>query len=109
MTVIKTSARAVLLALLPPAILQGVLLSTAALPALHEGDFIAPDRVFGLFALQVVMFGALLYAGHQSLRHLHTCSRGAYAAVGALAAAVGYAMTLRYGLYLVASHPGAVV
>jgi hypothetical protein len=75
----------------------------------YRAGFIAPDRVFGLFAMQLAMIGGALYLGHLSLRQFGTCSRGAYTMAGGAAAVFAYIMTLRYGLHLTPPIAGATV
>jgi hypothetical protein len=60
--------------------------------------------VLVLFVAQLIIFGALLMAGHAVLRHLAIYSRVAYSLVGAAAAALAYVTAARYGI--LASSPG---
>ena len=109
MALVRSSVRALLLALIAPSILQVALLSMAWWGAEYRTGFIAPDRVFGLFVTQLAMIGGALYLGHLALRQLGTCSRGAYATAGGAAAVFAYVMTLRYGLHLTPPTAGAMV
>jgi hypothetical protein len=110
MPFVKTSGRALMLALIPPAFLQGTLLAMAVL-ATHEmpnAPWPAPDVVFGLFAARVAIIAGALYLGHQLMRQIGTCSRFAYGLMGLIAGAAAYAASLRYGLDLGTAPPGTM-
>src|SRR4029079_4657696 len=80
MTLVKTSGRALMLALIPPAFLQGALLAMAVL-ATHDtpgAAWPAPDLVFGILVARVAIIAGALYLGHQLMRQFGTCSRFAY-------------------------------
>lgn len=107
MPFVRTSARALFLALIPPAIVQGVLVSLS-LWVWEARPFLGlpgPDGILTLFAVQMTIFGALLFAGHSSLRHFGIYSRWAYATMGAAGAVVAYVAAARYGI--LASNPSA--
>lgn len=109
MPVVRTSVRALLLALLPTAILQAVLIALSS--RLWFDDTIlgiaGPDGVIVLFVLQLTIFGGLFFAGHLTLHHLAIYSRSAYASAGAVAAAAAYLAAARYGILSNAPQPGA--
>lgn len=107
MPLVRTSARALFLALIPSAFVQGVLLSLS-LWVWGEQSFLGlpgPDGVLALYALQLAIGGGLLFAGHVVLRHFGVYSRWAYSIMGGIAAAIAYAMAARYGI--LASSPSA--
>jgi len=107
MPMVRTSARALILALIPSAIVQVVLLSLS-LWLWDDKSFLGlrgPDGILTLFALQMAIFGALLIAGHSVLRHNGVYSRWAYSGMGGIAAAIAYVTAARYGI--LASSPTA--
>lgn len=108
MPVVRTSARALCLALLPAALLQAVLLVLSA--RFWFGDTVlglgGPDGMIVLYSLQLGIFAALLFAGHLSLRHFAIYSRTAYAMAGAVAAALAYVAAARYGILSNTPMPG---
>ena len=100
MLVIRTSVRALSLALLPAAMVHAVLLVLSARFWFDEAPLglAGPDGIIALFALQLAIFGGLLFAGHMTLRHVRVYSRAAYGAIGAAAAVAAYLMAARYGI-----------
>lgn len=108
MHVVRTSSRALALALLPAAIVQAVLLLLSG--RFWFDDAIlglgGPDGVLVLYALQIAIFGSLLFAGHLTLRHARVYSRSAYATAGAVAAALAYIAAARYGILSNTPLPG---
>ncbi len=100
MPVVKTSARALSLALLPAALIQAVLLVLSARFWFDETTLglRGPDGVLTLFAVQMAIFGGLLFAGHLALRHFAIYGRSAYGTMGAVAAVAAYVMAARYGI-----------
>ncbi len=105
MPVVRTSASALFLALIPSAIVQIVLLSLS-LWVWEAKPFLGlpgPDGIIALFAIQMTICGGLLLAGHSSLRHFAIYSRWAYAAMGAAGAVAAYITAARYGI--LASNP----
>jgi hypothetical protein len=110
MALVKTSGRALMLALIPPAFLQGALLAMAVLGT-HDTPntaWPAPDLVFGIFVARVAIIAGALYLGHQVMRQVGTCSRFAYGLMGLVAGAAAYAANLRYGLDLGTTPPGTL-
>jgi len=108
MPVVKTSARALSLALLPAALIQAVLLVLSARFWFDDTTLglRGPDGVLTLFALQMAIFGGLLFAGHLALRHFVIYGRSAYGALGAVAAVAAYLMAARYGILSNTPMPG---
>jgi hypothetical protein len=106
MYVVKNSARAMMVAMLPLATIHGVLTAMALLgiQGTQPTDLPAPDRVLVFYVIQLAVDGALLFAGHRMLRRLRVFSRFAYAAMGGVMAAAGYAIAIRNNLQL--SSPG---
>jgi len=108
MPVVRTSARALFLALLPAAVLQAVFLFLSA--RFWFGDSVfglrGPDGMIVLYAMQLAIFGGLLLAGHLILRHLAVYSRAAYTTAGAVAAALAYIAAARYGILSNTPLPG---
>ncbi len=108
MPLVRTSARALLLALIPSVIVQLVLLSLSVW-IWEQKLFLglpAPDGIVVLFALQMTICGSLLYAGHAVLRQFGVYSRLAYCIMGGTAAVIAYAMAARYGLLASAPSSG---
>src|SRR6476646_2586343 len=110
MPLVKTSGRALMLALIPPAFLQAALLVMAVLASLDtpKAPWPAPDLVFGFFVARVGIIAGALYLGHQLMRQLGTGSRFAYGLMGLVAGAAAYAASLRYGLDLGTIPSGAM-
>jgi len=108
MLVVRTSARALWLALLPAAIVQAVLLVLSARFWFDEAPLglAGADGVITLYAMQIAMFGGLLFAGHLALRHLAIYSRSAYGTIGAVAAVAAYVTAARYGILSNTPIPG---
>jgi hypothetical protein len=100
MLVVRTSTRALFLALIPSAIVQAVLLSLSLWPW-EAKSFLGlpgPDGILMLFAVQMAIGGGGLFAGHNVLRHFAVYSRWAYAAMGTAGAVIAYLMGARYGI-----------
>jgi hypothetical protein len=97
---VRTSARALLFALIPAAVVQLVLLalSRSAWDARTFLGLPGPDAILTLFAVQMAICAALLFGAHSALRHFHIYSRWAYALAGAGSAATAYLMEARYGI-----------
>jgi hypothetical protein len=108
MPVVRTSARAFFLAMLPVAIVQAVLLvlSTRFWFEATNLGLAGPDGVITLFAVQIALFGGLMFAGHVSLKHVAVYSRTAYACIGAAAALIAYITAARYGILSSRPMPG---
>ena len=112
MFIVKTSARAFLLALLPLVLVHGVLFAMALASSQTEPPMIAvpsPDRALGMLALRVAVDGAGLILGHFVARSLGFGSRAAYALIGGMASVAGYAIALQHGLALLPPGDGTTV
>src|SRR5438105_7477473 len=103
MYVVNNSSRALLVALIPLALAHAVLTAMALLGtmAAQPADVPAPDQVLLLYVVRLATDGALLFAGHLMLRQRAISSRPAYAAMGGVMAAAGYAIAIRYNFELV--------
>jgi hypothetical protein len=112
MFIIKTSVRAFLFALLPLLFVHGMLLGNALLGSQANTPLTQlppPDRAFGMLVLRVALDAAGLVFGHYMLRGFGIGSRGAYALVGGVASALGYAIALRQGLMPPLPYEGVAV
>ncbi len=112
MFIVKTSARAFLLALLPLALMHGVLFAMALASSQTEPPMItvpSPDRALGMLALRVAVDGIGLVLGHFAARSLGFGSRAAYALIGCMASVAGYAIALQHGLALLPPGDGTIV
>ena len=101
MYVVNNSARALLVALIPLAMVHAVLTAMALLgaQAAQPNELPAPDQVLLLYLTRVAADGALLFAGHSVLRQRAISSRLAYALMGGVMAAAGYAIAIRNNLF----------
>lgn len=108
MYVVNTSARALLVALIPLALVHAVLTAMAvlAIQAGQPADLPSPDHVLVFYVVRLATDAGLLYAGHLLLRHRAISSRTAYALMGGAMAAAGYAIALRNSLQLVVHADG---
>ena len=111
MYVVKNSPRALLVALIPLAAVHAVLTAMALLgaKATAPADLPAPDQVLLLYATRLAIDGALLFGGHYALRQFAISSRAAYALMGGVMAAVGYATAIRYNLEALISGDGTLL
>ena len=112
MFIVKTSVRAFLFALLPLLFIHGVLFAMALLGSQTTPPMVAmpsPDRALGMLAVRVALDAAGLILGHFICRGFGVGSRGAYALIGGVAAAGGYALSLQQGLMLLPPFDGAIV
>jgi hypothetical protein len=128
MYITRTSIRAFLLALLPLFFIHAVLFAMALITPSAEGAATfseairsplpppppaaalpLPDYVFGMLLLRVGLDALGLLLGHFVARRFLIGSRTAYALIGALAAATGYTIALRFGLSLLPPIEGAMV
>lgn len=100
MYVVNNSARALLVALIPLAMVHAVLTAMAllAVQAGQPTDLPAPDQVLLLYLTRVAADAALLFAGHSVLRQRAISSRPAYTLMGGIMAAAGYAIAIRASL-----------
>lgn len=103
MYVVKTSPRALLVALVPLAALHAALFAMALLETQVDSpvwSLPAPDKVFLVYCRQLAIEAALLFAGHLLLRQRRMCSRMAYALTGAGMIIAAYALSLQNGWLL---------
>lgn len=111
MYVIKNSARALLLALIPLAIAEVALLAFALAggQVLQPADVPQPDQVVVQYAGRMAINAALLFAGHCMLRPFAVSSRIAYSLMGGVMAAASYAIAIRNHLQLSSPEDGTVM
>jgi hypothetical protein len=112
MYVVKNSERALLVALIPLAIVHAVLLAMALLGTQvvpSQATMPPPDRILLHYAGRPVLDGALLFAGHLVLRQFNICSRAAYALMGGAMAATGYLLAMRNGLLMFSPLAGSEI
>ena len=108
MSVIRTSPRALFLALLPLAILHAMLMANGIAP-IATSALPIPDWALIVFLGRLSLEAALLFLGHMRLRALGVHGRGAYGIMGGFAAAISYLIAYRLGLMLSAPAPGTVL
>jgi hypothetical protein len=91
-----------LVALIPLAAVHAVLTAMALLgaQAAQPTDIPAPDQVLVFYVTRLATDGALLFAGHWMLRQRAISSRFAYALMGGVMAAAGYAIAIRNNFQL---------
>jgi len=111
MYVVNNSSRALLVALIPLAVVHAVLTAMALLGAVaaQPTDVPAPDQVLILYVTRLATDGALLFAGHCILRQRAISSRLAYAFMGGVMAAAGYAIAIRNNFQLVSPAGGTML
>jgi len=111
MYVVNNSSRALLVALIPLAVVHAVLTAMALLgaQAAQPTDVPAPDQVLILYVTRLATDGALLFAGHCMLRQRAISSRLAYALMGGVMAAAGYAIAIRNNFQLVSPAGGTLL
>jgi hypothetical protein len=111
MYVVNNSLRALLVALIPLALVHAILVAMTMLGAkvTHPNELPAPDQVLIFYATRVAVDGALLFAGHMMLRQRAISSRIAYALMGGAMAAAGYAIAIRNSLQLSAPASGVML
>jgi hypothetical protein len=111
MYVVKNSPRALLIALIPLALVHAVLTAMAvlAIQAAQSADLPSPDAVLVFYATRLAIDAALLYVGHNILRQFAVSSRFAYALMGGVMASVGYAIAIRNHLPLNAPGDGTLL
>ena len=112
MFIVKTSFRAFLFALMPLFFVHGVLLAMALLGSQTNPPSMAlppPDKAFGMLMLRVGIDAAGLMLGHFICRGFGVGSRAAYALIGAVAAAGGYAISIQQGLVPPSPYEGVTV
>jgi hypothetical protein len=112
MFIVKTSIRAFLFALLPLLLVHGMLLGNALLgsqmnPPLWQLP--PPDKALSMLVVRVAVDAVGLMIGHFICRGIGIGSRAAYALVGGLASAGGYAISLRHGLMPPLPYDGVAV
>ena len=111
MYVVKNSPRALLVALIPLAVVHAVLTAMALLgaQAAQPTDLPAPDQVLVFYATRLATDAALLFAGHWMLRQYAISSRFAYGLMGGVMAAAGYAIAIRNNLQMVSPAGGTLL
>jgi hypothetical protein len=111
MYVVNTSSRALLVALVPLAVVHAVLTAMALLgtQAAQPTGVPAPDQVLVLYVTRLAIDGALLLAGHLMLRQLAISSRFAYALMGGAMTAAGYVIAIRNSLQLSSPADGTLL
>jgi hypothetical protein len=111
MYVVNNSSRALLVALIPLAVVHAVLTAMALLgaQAAQPTDLPAPDQVLVLYVTRLATDGALLFAGHWMLRQSVISSRLAYALMGGTMAAAGYGIAIRNSFQLVSLGDGTLL
>lgn len=103
MYAVKTSPRALLVALLPLAAVHAVLvamglLETQTVPP--QASLPSPDKLLAFFVGRLALDAALLFAGHLVLRQRAMAGRLEYALMGGAMAAASYAVALQNGMLL---------
>lgn len=111
MYVVKGSSRALLVALIPLAVVHAVLTAMALLgtQVTQPAEVPSPDQVLVLYATRLAMDGALLFVGHLMLRWGAISSRFAYALMGGAMAALGYATAIRNSVQPLSPGDGALL
>jgi hypothetical protein len=111
MYVVNNSPRALLVALVPLSIIHAVLTAMALLgtQAAQSGEVPTLDNVLFFYLARLAIDGVLLYAGHSVLRQLSISSRLAYAVMGGVMAATGYAIAVRNNVELDAPSNGTLL
>jgi hypothetical protein len=102
MYVVNNSPRALVVALLPLAVIHAVLTALALLgtQAMQPNELPSPDHVLLFYLARIAIDAALLYTGHCLLRQFAISSRFSYAAMGGVMAAAGYAIAIRNNVQL---------
>src|ERR1700758_4994335 len=95
MYAVKNSIRALMVAMVPLAVVHAalfamLLLGTQTAPLLLALP--SPDHILGLYIIQLSIDAALLFAGHVVLRERAVSGRVAYALMGGIMAAASYAI-----------------
>jgi hypothetical protein len=111
MYAVKSSSRALFVALIPLALVEAGLLVMALLgtQATPQTDMPAPDHILVFYAGRLAMDGALLFAGHWMLRQRAISSRMAYSLMGGVMAAASYAIAIRNSVQLFPPGGGTVL
>lgn len=111
MHVVNNSPRALIIALVPLAMIHAVLTAMALLgtQATQPGEVPTPDNVLFYYLARLVIDGALLYTGHRLLRQFVISSRLAYSVMGGVTAAIGYAIAIRNNFQLDAAGNGTLL
>jgi len=111
MYVVNNSPRALLVALIPLAVVHAVLTAMALLgaKAAEPANLPTLDHVVILYLTRLVMDGALLFAGHSILRQFAVSSRLAYALMGGVMTAIGYAIAIRNSIRLDSPDDGVLL
>jgi hypothetical protein len=111
MYIVRNSRRALLVALIPLAFIEAVLLAMAVLgtQATPSAEMPAPDQVVLFFVSHLATDAALLFAGHWLLQQIAVSSRLAYALMGGAMAIVSYGLALRQSAPLLPGTDGAML
>ena len=111
MYVVKNSPRALLVAMIPLALVHAVLtaMTLLAMQAARPDGVPSPDEVLVFYATRLAIDAALLFAGHQMLRRFAISSRFAYGLMGGVMASVGYAIAIRNHLQFNAPGDGTLL
>jgi hypothetical protein len=112
MYAVKNSIRALMVAMVPLAVVHAALFAMLLLEtqtAALSQALPSPDHVLGLYIIQLSIDAALLFAGHVVLRERAVSGRVAYALMGGIMAAAGYAIVLRNGLMLAPPDSGNTI
>lgn len=111
MYVVRNSPRALLVALIPLAVVHAVLVAMTALgaKAAEPTAVFAPDQILVFYVSRLATDGALLFVGHWLLRQRAISSRMAYALMGGVMAAAGYGIAVRNSLLLLPPGSGTVL
>jgi hypothetical protein len=98
MYIVRNSPRALLVAVIPLAVIHGIMTALALNGAtVNGGEMPTPDHILELYLARVAIDAGLLYGGHLLLRHWTISSRMAYALMGAFMSSIGYAIAIRNG------------
>jgi len=111
MYVVNNSCRALLVALIPVAVVHAVLLTMVMLgiKGTEPAEFPAPDRILIFYAIRLASDAGLVFAGHLMLRQRAISSRIAYGLMGGAMAAASYAIAIRNSLELFPPGAGTVL
>lgn len=98
---IKSSARALAIALLPLAFIHAVLLALALLNLFpSNGALRLSDSVLASWIGCIALDGAILFLGHLVARHFGSSRRATYALIGGIAGTAGYIIAMNSGLWI---------
>ena len=100
-----------MVALIPLAVVHAVLTAMALLgaKAAQPAGMPSPDQVIVFYVTRLATDGGLLFAGHWMLRQRAISSRTAYALMGGVMAATGYAIAIRNSMQLFTPSSGTLL